>query len=276
MVSFVVVDPPGGGIGNLLFQHNIGYALALQHNATLIIRSDDSVNALNTYRPPFIAYKQLFQHVQFMGTNMLQSMSQCNSVSYYEENGFKYSPPSFNVGASMLVLKGYFQSYKYFHNHWQQIKDTLINNTKDIYTSIANKYNIISNNKKTVCVHIRRTDYLKTPDYHSIIGEDYYEKALENFNDYKWLIFSDDIESIKHWKLWKNKECVFVDEIEPLRTLYLMSMCDAFVIANSSMSLNAYYFRKILDAPIYIPKNWFGKDGPSFDINDLVENAIII
>lgn len=276
MVSYVVVDPYGGGIGNLLFQHNVGLALALKYNATLIIRSDDNVNDIDTVRPPFIAYRELFKHAQFMGTPLLQSMGSCNSVSVYDEGGFKYSPLSFNVGTSMLIIKGYFQSYKYFNTYWKQIKDILIDNTKDIYTSVMDKYNSISNDKQTVCVHIRRTDYLKRPDYHSIIGEEYYEKALESFSDSKWLIFSDDVESIKDWKLWKNKDIVFVDEIDPLRTLYLMSMCDAFVIANSSMSLNAYYFRRNIDAPIYIPRNWFGKEGPEFHIDDLAENAIII
>ena len=58
-----------------------------------------------------------------------------------------------------------------------------------------------------------------------------------------------------------------------------MSLCDNFIISNSSFSLCAYYFRNVEQAKIVAPLNWFGPAGPKFDLNDLVpdtENRILL
>lgn len=124
--------------------------------------------------------------------------------------------------------------------------------------------------KKTVCVHIRRGDYLKLPEFHPVLPESYYKTALTQHQDKRILVFSDDIPIIKDWQLWKDYDTMMIDEMEPLKSIYLMSFCDAFVIANSSMSLNAYYMRTNLDAPLALPNIWFGSKGPAYNLGDLV------
>jgi len=49
-----------------------------------------------------------------------------------------------------------------------------------------------------------------------------------------------------------------------------MSMCNNFIIANSTMSLIAYYLRKHNDAKIILPSKWFGINGPCYDFNDII------
>ena len=168
-----------------------------------------------------------------------------------------------------MFLRGYFQSYKYF---WDDIQDIVIQFTKNVGEDfMKEEYERISCGTKCVCVHVRRTDYLEFSEIHTNLTESYYKQALERFPDYRVLVFSDDTESIRYWDVWKTREVHFVDEPDPLRTLWLMYYCDAFVIANSSLSLNAYLFaRGMRETPGVAPAQWFGPKGPKFKIEDLV------
>jgi len=57
-----------------------------------------------------------------------------------------------------------------------------------------------------------------------------------------------------------------------------MSLCDNFIIANSSLSLSAYLLRQNKKAKLVAPNNWFGpKLNIKFNINDFIpSNGIII
>ncbi len=56
-----------------------------------------------------------------------------------------------------------------------------------------------------------------------------------------------------------------------------MSLCDNFIIANSTLSLCSYLLRKKKDAKIVGPKIWFGSGGYKYKIEDILPpNTIII
>jgi hypothetical protein len=93
----------------------------------------------------------------------------------------------------------------------------------------------------------------------------------------KFLIFSDDIEYITNWKLLKNYNYEIINESDPIKTLILMSLCNHFIIANSSLSLSAYFLKNTKDSIIIGPKQWFGNDKTDWKIEDILPpNAIII
>jgi hypothetical protein len=59
-----------------------------------------------------------------------------------------------------------------------------------------------------------------------------------------------------------------VHEPDPLKSLFFMSLCDHFIIANSTMSLMAYYMREQEGAQLVAPRHW-SRD-VNFKIDDLI------
>ena len=90
-------------------------------------------------------------------------------------------------------MVGYFQSKKYFEDNEDiirrelQVKDNLAGKNKKLYDEI--------NKNNSVCLHIRRGDYVNT--FFEVCTKDYYLEAInimnKKVNNAKYYIFSDDI-----------------------------------------------------------------------------------
>jgi hypothetical protein len=262
----VVSLPYGGGLGNLLFYHHTAFALSKENGVDMYINSDYHYEKFRN----ITLYDKIFNHVNFV--NRASPVFQMNG-SVYTEPHFYYDPIPVS-GAGVVFLQGYFQSYKYF---WNSMGDIIRQLQLNLGVDFMKKeYDELRSGEKTVCVHVRRTDYLSLSDIHTVLTEEYYENALTHVAPGRVLVFSDDIGGIKHWDVWKTRDTVFVDEPDPVRTLWLMSLCDAFVIANSSLSLSAYLMAKYLrDAPGVAPAKWFGPKGAQFRIDDIVPPGTI-
>jgi len=248
---------PCGGLGNLLFCHANAFAFAKQNGLHL----QAFINQGNSERPSILIYKiSIFKHLDFV--------QDTDYNNYYREPEYKYH----EIPKEARVLDGYFQSYKYSYDYQDEITDLLRSNCSETVSKMKTMYQDISEGLDTICVHIRRGDYFKTPDIHPIMSEDYYQESLSKFDTSNkvLIIFSENSSEIENWKVWENKKVHFVNVPDPVETLFLMSMCTHFIIANSSLSLYAYYMRENKSAQIEYPKNWFGPNGPSFDLNDLI------
>lgn len=230
---------PCGGLGNLLFQHHAAYSFARDNKLKL--------SALGRYPEKRICiadYYKLFSHV-----TILDSIGSID----YQEPSLKYS----TIPSNARNIQGYFQSWKYFDKYRIEIRDLLRNNEKELFETQQNKYNDISQGKKTVCVHIRRGDYLESPGTYPLMDESYYETAMSHFASHRFIVFCEDMHLVNHWDVWKKYDVHIVDEPSALGTFFLMSCCDHFIIANSSLSLAAYYGRTNEDALLIVPKHWY-------------------
>jgi hypothetical protein len=285
--EIIILYPKGGGLGNLLFQHNVLYAFGKKFNCTTYIFKD----YYEPTRPHITTYNKLFKHINYISQKDTDELISKNTFIEYNEDEYIYNdiePIISNCKVSLI--KGYFQSYKYFEPYIYEINTLLKNNEIETYNEMKTKYDNIKNTQptslETVCCHIRRGDYLNCGNYYIILPEKYYENALENFKNtdttqYKIFVFAEDVNEIRDWNIWKKYNVHFIDDIpEPLPTVFLMSMCDHFIIANSSLSINGYYLNdKFLDdtQKIIAPSKWFGVDGPKYNMYDLVpSNAILI
>lgn len=257
---------PRGGFGNILFIYMIGYAVAKKNSLKLeFIKQSYS--------------DRLMMHEYELFTNCTYT-NWPHNITAIKEEGFLYNELYINnqFSKSSHILDGYFQSYKYSNAYMDELKNQLFAATKQRLKPIfAN----LSNGKKTILVHVRRGDYLQKSAFHTNQSNEYYQMALGKFDinadvndintNIKLMIFSDDIEFVKTWPLLIAYDHVIVDSTDIIDTFVLMSMCDNFIIANSTYSLLAYYFRDNKDAKLCIPEKWFGEEGPKFNINDLVE-----
>ena len=204
----------------------------------------DSVDIINSYISNNIQYTEKHYH--------------------FDDNLYKNCPDN-------IDLDGYFQSYKYFNEiNDQIIKDfTFKNEISEAGNEIINQLG----GKNITSLHVRRTDYLNSPNHHPVPSLDYYEKALSLIKPDKVLVFSDDPEWCKSQDMFKDFS--FSVTNNAYLDLYLMSICKNNIMANSSFSWWGSWINKNNDKIVIAPKKWFG---PALNHNteDLIPHDWIV
>jgi hypothetical protein len=160
-------------------------------------------------------------------------------------------------------IVGYFQSEKYFSN----VRETLLDNfiikkeKSDYFNMIKKK---IESSKISCSIHVRRGDFInkKNIDIHGACSLDYYLKSIEimksKYQNISFFIFSDDMPWTK--KNLNIKNAIYVEnELNriPHEDIYLMTLCNHNIIANSSFSWWGAWLNKNINKLIIAPKIWF-------------------
>lgn len=243
-----------GGLGNIMFQIATAYATSLKCNMGLIV---DKTNYYGSHYG-LDKYKD----------NVLRNIEMSDEpirFPVYGEKEFKYN--ELPVFIDNTKLSGYFQSEKYFDFYRERILE-LFSPTDKILEKLNLLYPLSS--FENVCsLHVRRGDYLHLNDYHPTQKENYYVQATNHFNkDTHYMIFSDDIKwCYSNFDFLENK--IFVDNLEDFEELYLMSMCQNNIIANSSFSWWGSWLNKNINKKIISPSVWFGKSLLFHDTSDI-------
>jgi len=141
--------------------------------------------------------------------------------------------------------------------------------SEEYFKDVKNEISMLYMQGKTlmpyVSLHIRRGDYTNNPFYVDLTQTDYYDKAIAEFPDEKFLVFCADRQDgsndeqdqqwVMNWlkekygdrfELFKGK-----DEIEDMNA---MMGCKAHIMANSSFSWWASYLG---GGKTIAPKKWF-------------------
>ncbi len=188
-----------------------------------------------------------------------------------KERFFHFDEELFTLCPDHVSLQGYFQSEKYFKHIESEIrddfsfKDEILNPCKEMISTIENP----------ISLHVRRTDYLTNSENHFNLPLEYYKVALEHFSDDRnVIVFSDDPEWCKQQKLFSDDRFLVSESSDNRVDLCLMSLCDDFIIANSSYSWWGAWLSKNKDKLVIAPTQWFGKNGYTKDHNtkDLIPN----
>ncbi len=256
---------PRGGFGNILFNYMVGYSLSKKYRLNFVFTKHSNVNR-----------KPMSQYVIFKSNKYIALNDQIKrSAQIIREKAYWYTPIKITNNNKNYILDGYFQSFKYSAGYISEIKTKLFSNHPE-YPKLREKYTKLKSGKQTILLHVRRGDYLRLRQFYPTQCNEYYQHALENIvdkigKDYMILVFSDDIPFVSKWGLLSKHDHKIVDIPNPEECFMLMTMCDHFVLANSTFSLLAYYFRDFLDAYMYAPKRWFGSKGPKHKMEDLLE-----
>lgn len=238
-----------GGLGNQLFQIACGYAHSLEVEDSFGLQEGQHHLPLQGSRVEM--YKDIF----YKDISFVES---CAFSSVYKESTFSYSKLPHKKD---LYLVGYFQSEQYFKKYRKEILKlfnirNLQHKYKDLYPNVQD----------SICMHVRRGDYLKSSDTHTNLPTSYYNKAVDSFpKDFPVLVFSDDIAHCK--EEWVGDRFTFVDGNEDFVDLLVMSQCKYHIIANSSFSWWGAWLSDNSEEVMY-PKRWFGPLGPK-DTQDL-------
>ena len=129
---------------------------------------------------------------------------------------------------------------------------------------------------EAVAIHFRRGDLLseKYKDTQSALGIDYYRRAFReiesNLARPRYFVFSDDLEFARSCGICPEGS-VFVDCVEDWNAydaLRLMSLCQHFIIANSSFSWWGAWLAENPNKIVMRPEPWFA-NMPENDTRDL-------
>lgn len=248
-----------GGVGNQLFQFASAYALAREKGYVLILDRN---------------FKGYFRDEELskLGINFTNWEGNQPSFNKFDlkyspykiiiEKDFSFDASIFEISES-VYLYGYWCSPKYFEKYKSEIQELVhFSNIQNDY--INNSYKNITE-LNSVSLHLRRGDY-NTPlgiTSFGLLGIDYYERAreliLRSVPNANFFIFSDDVliakELFRHWT-----NCIFVGPNSSLEDLYLMTLAQNHIIANSTFSWWGAYLSKNSAGIKIAPRHWFTKE----------------
>lgn len=268
-----------GGLGNQLFQifATISYAIEMQQPFKFlnIFVLGNGYNTIRyTYWNSFLKKLSMFLYDNKLTTPFIIS-----------ERRFQYDAlikcDTFVLNKYDIMLKGYFQSYKYFEKHYQQICRLICLEqikTDVLYKSIIDKC-VIEN---AISIHFRLGDYKKIQHIHPILTDLYYKKSLSHIktitNTLNHVIVyfceKEDIELVNETinKLKVDFPSYIFIRCEPhlndWEQMIIMSKCCHNIIANSTFSWWGAYFNSNQDKIVCYPSKWFG-DAVCHNTNDL-------
>lgn len=234
-------------LGNNLFQ--LAAALSLSSEITICVPLDNEYQATLKFSDTF-----------FRGFPILNYVP--DGIPVYEEPFYHYNRIPYIAGTD-LIIKGYFQSYKYFDR--TKVLNQLSIDEKTFAFIQLNYPEIL--NERFTSIHVRRGDYMKMLFKHPFSGLEYYQKAIDLIGrNENFIVVSDDIVWCR--KYLKLNKVIFVENTSPIIDLYIQSFCGNNIISNSSFSWWGAYLNKN-GGKVVAPRLWFGfKD--TQDIKDLL------
>jgi hypothetical protein len=268
-----------GGLGNQLFQYATARALADRMNANLILDCSDKrdrkvelgryhirasiVESPSSVRKTYLRLPGTFggklsKAAQQLLPPFMEIDNQIFDL-FQEQRWFQYDARIEQLGGA-VYLDGFWQSFRYF--------DGLIDSIRADLRLIASlnptnvKWQRQMKETASVCVHVRRGDYVGKEQTFGLCSIAYYRCAMEYIRgrhaDAKFFLFSDDLAWCR--QNFAAEGLIFVDSNSPdtaVDDLELMRSCRHHIIANSSLSWWGAWLATSPDQLVIAPTPWF-------------------
>jgi glycosyltransferase involved in cell wall biosynthesis len=278
-----------GGLGNQLFQIAAAVAQAIEHDMDFFLLENDPNFYAMTGSNPSKYYSTLYSKIP-----RRPALPPIRALPY-NECGFAYTDFT-NYAASCkkngagLILKGYFQSERYFAKHAALIKalftpseglDAYIRTQTNLYSAypeldpqtqsddltLSNSGSFKkSDGKKRAFIGVRRGDYCRDAQmisFHNPASMNYYRKAMDAVKADVYYVMSDDIAWCKTQFISNDAvKFIFFEEPDDLRSFFFARLFDTYICANSTFHWWASYLSIYPNPIVYTPKEHFGPAGP--------------
>lgn len=233
----IVLAQINAGFGNQLFQ--IANAYAYSKNFGKELKLTRTWKGKTKNRPSY--WDTYLKHPKILSA---LTSDRFRYTKVYNEPHFSYAKiPSFFRN---VMLRGYFQSEKYFIKYEDEIRE-LFSPPEELNTFAEQKIKEIrettlsSSNPESplVAVHIRRGDYVKIKK-HNVLNLKYYEEAKTYMEEKigfrpRYIYFTDDPLWVKiNFKLEESDLILSSKTLKDYQEFTIMQKCDHFIIANST------------------------------------------
>ena len=283
-----------GGLGNQMFQYALGRQLARLNDAEL--KLDTSIlldwrvgkHAVNRNfdldifsLTPAFAGKEDIAPYHTTGMRLPEKIfytvkRKLNGRQIMREQFFHFDASILDLRGD-IYLSGTWQSYKYF----EQIDPIIRHDFEFIIPMSAHALKLAQqiNKVQSVCLNVRRTDYISaaaTAKTMGVIGLDYYKEALslmkEWVGDFEVFVFSDDIVWCVENLNFIEQPVFFVDHhyagLKFSDYLNLMRQCKHYIIPNSTFAWWGAWLNQDASKKVIAPKHWM--NDPAINTNDLI------
>lgn len=244
-----------GGLGNQMFIYATANAAAIRLGTDLAL----NVSSFDQ--------DSMRQYSLGLWTGVTAPLTKESHGEIIREEGLPYSPTMVSRITKDCTLWGYFQTEQYFKEIRTELQKDF---TPGVLTDWGVKIerDIRNAGPNSVFLTIRRTDYTKS-DFHGVLPLDYYRQALDilarEMNPHVF-VFSDEPVWCKENLRFPFKTTIAGNYERTTKhylgredqELYLMSLCQHAVMANSSYSWwGAWLGADLKKGTIIAPKRWF-------------------
>lgn len=270
-----------GGLGNQLFQYS--FASYLKHKNSLLNITFERFHFNNEIDRPLSISNFNLSSFKLVNSNFNKfDNPKINKIYNLLFNHKRYLIEGIS-DISDNYINNILPDHKlYFDGYWQKLK--IVNEIEDklrkeivlkfdLSFNIVNYIELISSQKNSVSVHIRKTDFISTEKNKSIFSEctvNYYYSAIEYIlnhisRDVTFFIFSDDFDWVKA-NLRFNAKHFFVEGNFDFEDLYLMSICNHNITANSTFSWWGAWLNSNKNKVVVTPEKWFENGNSEKDL----------
>lgn len=235
-----------GRLGNQMFQYAALRGIADKHGYDFTIPESDFNDEWNDH--------QLFEVFDLPN---LKNRGRVDD-KFLQERQFNYDPELVDQCPDGVSLYGYFQTERYFSHIADSIKEDftfkrdVVENCKEVMEELS----------EPIALHVRRTDYVEKSQDHPPCSMKYYHEALKRFHEKRpVVIFSDDVKWCKEQDIFKPDRFLVSETDNNVYDMCMMTMCDDYIIANSSFSWWGAWLSQNPDPTVIAPKKWFGDTG---------------
>lgn len=196
------------------------------------------------------------------------------SESVFMEQSFCYDPRLRDVRPGTTVL-GIFQSWRYFYDFGDEIRDRMSRLTKpsDWYLDMCEK---IQPGAGNIGLHVRRGDYVlpEQQKIQGLVNRTYYERSLSLLRSMGFdgpVYLATDSPATVREELAGMGELLPIDPppgTNPFEVVLVLSRVDGLAIANSSFSWWAGFIGERPGRVIIAPRPWFTQT--DIDTRDLL------
>jgi len=194
----------------------------------------------------------------------------------YSEPRFRYDV--WPMPATNMMVTGYFQSPLYFADCAEKIHQML--GVEAHRRRLRSQFPVFEG--RVTCMHFRLGDYKNLPNHHPILPVTYYEEAMRSLSS---------VTSVMYFCEQEDRAFVEKERIRPLQERFpdvtwirgsslldweemlFMSLCDDFIIANSTFSWWAAYYGTTTGKRVLYPHIWFGNALKQHDTQDLFPSS---
>jgi hypothetical protein len=288
----VIVVSLKGGLGNQMFQYALGYKLARERGVPLKLDvrylRDRTPRANFVYRdydldvfgirPDEPSNGELWRFGLGMSNlalrlGIVEAAKRLRiSRRIYAERTFAFDREVLGVGQS-AYLSGYWQTEKYFADVADEVRKMFTVTTpatveiEDMLASISGQ--------KSVCLNVRRADFVTNPIYQSI-DSDYFSRAVELLrgrigDGFHLFIFSDDIDWCKSNLDFPSGQTIVEHRLAGQKFsqyLRLMAACKHFIIPNSTFAWWGAWLAQNPGKVVVAPQRWLATD--AHDTSDIL------